>query len=41
MVCSGIDLEEYENGSLRNNIGLVLQNNHILEGTIFIRRGAC
>lgn len=31
----GIDLEEYENGSLRNNIGLVLQNNHIFEGTIF------
>lgn len=31
----GINLEEYENGSLRNNIGLVLQNNHIFDGTIF------
>lgn len=31
----GIDLEEYENGFLRNNIGLVLQNNHIFDGTIF------
>ena len=30
-----IDLEEYENGSLRNNIGLVLQNNHIFDGTIY------
>jgi ABC-type multidrug transport system fused ATPase/permease subunit len=31
----GIDLEKYENGSLRNNIGLVLQKNHIFEGTIY------
>lgn len=31
----GIDLEEYENGSLRNNIGLVLQQNHIFKGTIY------
>ena len=31
----GIDLEEYENGSLRNNIGLVLQKNHIFKGTIY------
>lgn len=30
-----IDLEEYENGSLRNNIGLVLQKNHIFKGTIY------
>lgn len=31
----GIDLEEYENGSLRNNIGLVLQKNHIFKGSIY------
>lgn len=31
----GIDLEDYENSSLRNNIGLVLQKNHIFKGTIF------
>ncbi len=31
----GIDLEEYENGSLRDNIGLVLQKNHIFKGTIY------
>ena len=31
----GIDLENYENGSLRENIGLVLQKNHIFKGTIY------
>ena len=31
----GIDLEEYENGSLRDHIGLVLQKNHIFKGSIY------
>ena len=31
----GVDLESYENGSLRDNIGLVLQKNHIFKGTIY------
>ncbi|WP_294083853.1 MULTISPECIES: ABC transporter ATP-binding protein [unclassified Proteiniphilum] len=35
ILLDGIDLEEYENGSLRNNIGLVLQKNHIFKGTIY------
>lgn len=35
ILLDGIDLEEYENGALRNNIGLVLQKNHIFKGTIY------
>lgn len=35
ILLDGIDLEDYENGSLRNNIGLVLQKNHIFKGTIY------
>lgn len=35
ILLDGIDLESYENGSLRNNIGLVLQKNHIFKGTIY------
>lgn len=35
ILLDGIDLEEYDNGSLRNNIGLVLQKNHIFKGTIY------
>jgi ABC-type multidrug transport system fused ATPase/permease subunit len=31
----GLELEEYENESLRDNIGLVLQKNHIFNGTIY------
>ena len=31
----GIDLQDYENGSLRNQIGLVLQKNHIFKGSIY------
>lgn len=31
----GIDLEAYENGSLRNQIGLVLQKNHIFKESIY------
>ncbi len=31
----GIDLEAYENGSLRDQIGLVLQKNHIFKGSIY------
>lgn len=31
----GIELEDYENGSLRDNIGLVLQKNHIFKGTVY------
>ncbi len=31
----GIDLEEYENDTIRNNIGLVLQKNHIFKGSIY------
>jgi len=31
----GVDLEEYENESLRDNIGLVLQKNHIFKGSIY------
>jgi ABC-type multidrug transport system fused ATPase/permease subunit len=30
----GIDLKDYENSYLRNEIGLVLQKNHIFQGTI-------
>jgi len=30
----GVDLEEYDTHYLRNNIGLVLQKNHIFNGTI-------
>lgn len=30
----GVDLEEYDTHFLRNNIGLVLQKNHIFNGTI-------
>ena len=35
ILLDGVDLEDYENGSLRNNIGLVLQKNHIFKGTIY------
>ncbi len=35
ILLDGIDLEDYENGSLRNNVGLVLQKNHIFKGTIY------
>ncbi|MDY9919572.1 MAG: ABC transporter ATP-binding protein [Proteiniphilum sp.] len=35
ILLDGINLEDYENGSLRNNIGLVLQKNHIFKGTIY------
>src|SRR5690554_2313932 len=31
----GLDLQDYENGSLRNQIGLVLQKNHIFKGSIY------
>lgn len=31
----GIDLGDYENESLRDNIGLVLQKNHIFKGSIY------
>lgn len=31
----GVNLEEYENASLRENIGLVLQKNHIFKGSIY------
>ncbi len=31
----GVDLREYDTEFLRNNIGLVLQRNHIFRGTIF------
>ena len=31
----GLELEEYDNESLRDNIGLVLQKNHIFNGTIY------
>lgn len=35
ILLDGISLDDYENGSLRNNIGLVLQKNHIFKGTIY------
>ncbi|SCD21182.1 ABC-type multidrug transport system [Proteiniphilum saccharofermentans] len=35
ILLDGVGLEDYENGSLRNNIGLVLQKNHIFKGTIY------
>src|SRR5690606_38380553 len=31
----GVDLREYDTHWLRNNIGLVLQKNHIFNGTIY------
>ena len=31
----GLELEEYDNESLRDNIGLVLQKNHIFKGSIY------
>jgi ABC-type multidrug transport system, ATPase and permease components len=31
----GVDLEDYENDTLRENIGLVLQKNHIFKGSIY------
>lgn len=34
IVLDGIDLEEYDTQFLRDNIGLVLQKNHIFNGTI-------
>ena len=34
ILLDGIDLNDYENSSLRNDIGLVLQKNHIFKGTI-------
>ncbi|MCH5596675.1 ABC transporter ATP-binding protein [Niabella ginsengisoli] len=34
ILLDGIDLKEYENGSLRRDVGLVLQKNHIFKGTI-------
>ncbi|GAB3011394.1 ABC transporter ATP-binding protein [Niabella terrae] len=34
ILLDGIDLSEYENASLRSEIGLVLQKNHIFKGTI-------
>lgn len=34
ILLDGIDLEEYDTQYLRNNIGLVLQKNHIFNGTI-------
>lgn len=35
IMLDNIDLEKYENASLRDNIGLVLQKNHIFKGTIY------
>ncbi len=35
ILLDGVNLKEYENGSLRENIGLVLQKNHIFKGTIY------
>lgn len=35
ILLDGIDLEDYDNDSLRNSIGLVLQKNHIFKGSIF------
>lgn len=35
VLLDGINLEEYENDSLRENIGLVLQKNHIFKGSIY------
>ncbi|MCH5683291.1 ABC transporter ATP-binding protein/permease [Niabella sp. W65] len=34
ILLDGINLKEYENASLRSEIGLVLQKNHIFKGTI-------
>lgn len=34
ILLDGINLKEYENSSLRNELGLVLQRNHIFKGTI-------
>ncbi|MFT4094544.1 MAG: ABC transporter ATP-binding protein [Niabella sp.] len=34
ILLDGINLRDYENGSLRSEIGLVLQKNHIFKGTI-------
>ncbi|MGC4231733.1 MAG: ABC transporter ATP-binding protein [Niabella sp.] len=34
ILLDGVPLSEYENGSLRSEIGLVLQKNHIFKGTI-------
>lgn len=35
ILLDGVDLEAYDNDSLRENIGLVLQKNHIFKGSIF------
>lgn len=35
ILLDGVPLDDYENSSLRNNIGLVLQKNHIFKGTIY------
>ena len=34
ILLDGVDLQEYDTDFLRNNIGLVLQKNHIFKGTI-------
>ena len=34
ILLDGVDLKEYDNSSLRSEIGLVLQRNHIFKGTI-------
>lgn len=35
ILLDNIDLKEYDNGVLRDNIGLVLQKNHIFKGSIY------
>ncbi len=35
ILLDGMNLEDYENASLRENIGLVLQKNHIFKGSIY------